>query len=283
MELDEGLRVISMNAMHFRSKNRESNDPTAPSEILKWLEAELMKTQTKGMKAVLMYHIPHGTYLTPSGPEQFWLDKYEQPMRVLLKRYNSTISVILTGHTHLSFLDASDAKLAENFVETTIKLSKELGQENAASSFYANAVVNRAASPVYQNNPGFSFLYYNQAFNVPDYYEEYTFLVVNSYNKTDDASNYWIYLYNSKIDLQIEELSAKGIADFLVSLIKDLSKLLKYLLYKLGDPIKLEPERRSDFKFVKEIIKQMCAKYTEDPGSNAMCIDSLHEQIKPDK
>ena len=253
--LPRDIMVISINAMHFSVRNRPENDPDSPSIIFSWLEQKLAEAKYKELKVFLTYHIPHGVFDTPIGLEIFWVSKYEATFKSILIKYTDIISGIFTGHIHLTCHNVS------------------FYQIESKREYFAGVLVNRAVSPIYNNNPGFALYYYIDTMDNPKYYEEYTFNLADTYNKTDPPEVFWTHLYNSYIDLQINELSSKEIFQLLESVMSNLTKYLKYMVLKLGIEL-------NKYKDVNKIVKNVCKDNTEDNATYTMCVDSLNEHIK---
>jgi hypothetical protein len=272
MDLNAKLRIISMNSMHFSKLNKPSNDPTAAENVLAWVEEQLKLTQERNMKAIIMYHMPHGIFITPQGSERFWIEAHENKYRTLLLKYHSVISALMTGHTHMSYLDyLSATEMARNAVESLAYLAWQTTRTPESALYYSNMIVSRAVSPIYLNNPGLGLFYYVDNYDYLDSYDEYTFLTLNSHNKTDDASKFWVHLYNSRKDMAIKDLSAKNISEFLQSLILDPIKLLRYLLFKLGEPVNTAVFGDT----LLSLAKATCASFSLTPEAAALCSRKL--------
>ncbi|MDR3548773.1 MAG: hypothetical protein P4M11_11005 [Candidatus Pacebacteria bacterium] len=264
------FRVLSMNSMHFSTDNRPENDPSARDLILPWLEQQLADVQTRGKKAILTYHLPHGSFLTPIGNQRFWMDKYEGRLRKILLEYRGVISFIFTAHVHMSFLESESA------INSTLKFAEAAREEGErAKIYYGGLVVNRAHSPLFANQPGFSVFHYSaDTLDYPQYYDEYTFMLQNTYNKSEEAFKYWVYLYNSRNDLQIPDLSSQSISDFLSSLANDPKKLAKYTLYRFGNPI------TAGSPLVDKVARKVCKRYWEEGAAAIqMCVDELKAEL----
>ncbi len=263
----KGLRIISINSMHFSKNNKPGNSPGSTDLIIRWVEEQLVEVQKRNMRAVLVYHLPLGTYVTPHGIEQFWDPKYESKFRLLLQQYKACISFSFTGHAHISFLGAGTA-FASDLVVSILKESEQA--TSMADNNYNNFIISRSVSPLSMNIPGFAIFHYSGTLDAPKYYEEYTFLLEKSYNATSNPGQFWKYLFHSQRDLQMDDLSPKGIIDFLTSLSNDLNKFLKYAMYKLGNPSGTSSE------YLPEIVDKICEQYRNEPPAQRMCVDSLN-------
>jgi len=255
MLLKNGVEVLSINSMHFSKKNLIVNDWRGPEIILTWLRTKLHSAQERKRKLILTYHIPHGILSTAVGVEHFWRENYEQRFDSLLRTYKDNIIGIYTGHIHVSGLNLS---IHDSF---------------RTKSFYGGLIINRAVSPIYENNPGFSVYQYLNSVNYPMIYDEYSFDIEESYNREEPGDKFWFHLYNSNKDLGIVNLSAEGIKNFLDSLEADPKKYLKYILYRLG----LRPYT---FKYLKELIEDICTRRATQRNEYFECIDLLTDYMK---
>ncbi len=221
-EIRKDLVVISFNSNYYTVHNRVENDPGIPKSLFRWLESQLLLAQSKHQKVILLYHIPHGTYTAPVSRPSFWVEEYKAEMYRLLQRYNDTVSMSFTGHLHhFNIQSADQARLQAEFN-------------------YNSLVVMRAVSPIRVNNPGFSVFTYtshgDERLMHPAYYDEYTFLLSHTVGTTEDPQRFWVHLYNSRQDLGLEDLSPAGIGRFIASLVQDPKRLVRYTMYKIGEP-----------------------------------------------
>lgn len=253
--IPEGFMIISINSIHFSVRNRKENDPEAAGLVFDWLGRKLKEAREEGLRAILTYHLPHGVFLTPIGVEKYWVHAHEELLRVLLNEYAGIISGIYTGHMHLSTFNVTSHQ------------SKE-GKE-----FRAGVLVNRAVSPIFENNPGFALYYYVDSAQHPTYFEEFTFPLKSTYNRTDPPQTFWTLLYNSRRDLGMQDLSAEGIGRFVGSVESDLRKHLNYMVLRLGVDLR-------NCAGVETVARKVCKEDTVDLPSYHMCVDSLIEHVK---
>lgn len=254
MDVNLNLRVISFNSLYFNTKNRPDNDPIMPNKLMDWLDYQLLLASQESKKAILLYHIPHGTFLSPFGNETFWQYRYEKQFDMLLKKYASTISILITGHTHISF---------HHFLS------------DSRGFTYGNLIVNRALSPIFVNNPGFTMYYYDNKYDYPSKFVEYSFLDNNNL-----ADPNWTNLYDSHSDMGMNNLSPKGLSDFTRSLSHNPVKLLKYMMYKLGERPHSEINTNTCLAKVRLVIEQICGHYVEDALYSDLCASELLDRFR---
>lgn len=255
MKIENNVELLSINSIHFSHRNNLSNDPLGPRASLLWLQRKLHEAQKAKKKVILTYHIPQGLFSTAVGVESFWLKEYEDLFNELLRQYKDNIVGIYTGHTHVSGVNATVKEHGDN------------------KEYYAGVIINRAVSPHYANNPGFAVYKYGDNLKHPLYYDEYTFDIEKSYNATQPSSAYWSHLYNSKKDMNIADLSPKGIMDFLDSLEADVKKYLKYILFRLG----MKPY---SYEQLKQLIEDVCTERTTKKAEYFRCVNVLRFYMK---
>ncbi len=261
MDINHSLRVIAFNSLYFGKWNRPANDPAIPDMLLAWLRSQLDLTRAQTKRAVLMYHLPHGMFVSPFGNETFWARRYEERLEQLLEEYADTVSVIITGHTHISY---------HHYIA------------NPAGKSYGNLVANRALSPLFINNPGFTlYHYYDKGdYAFPIKMQEFTFLTSKAYNSSENADQFWEALYDSQKDLGLINLSPGGIAEFAASLHRNPVKMLKYMLYKLGEPLPYSMDNESCLAKVRGQVQQVCGHYIEDALYSQECASKLLERFR---
>lgn len=261
MELNEKIMILSINSMHFSEKNLPSNDPEGGARVITWINQKLAQARTRKMKVLLTYHLPHGSITTPLGTLNFWIPKYNDLYMPIIKKYSDIIAGVFTGHIHISGLAVY---ITEN-IEMMLRL--ELEQLRIAS-YYGGQVMNRAISPNLGNNPGFTLYWFNENIDYVANYKEYTFDVVSSYHRSDSPEKYWSYLYDSKEDLGLKNLSAEGINEFLQELEKDANKFLRYMMFRLGK----NPSKESLNNTISKILR---IKGNKDPDGYETCANLL--------
>eukprot|EP00826_Nyctotherus_ovalis_P023319 TRINITY_DN1791_c0_g2_i1.p2 TRINITY_DN1791_c0_g2~~TRINITY_DN1791_c0_g2_i1.p2 ORF type:complete len:260 (+),score=59.60 TRINITY_DN1791_c0_g2_i1:1511-2290(+) len=255
MDLGNNVQLLSINSIHLCHRNLPLNDIQAPKFIFAWILEKFSEARKTNKKLILTYHIPQGLFATAVGVETFWVKKYEDNFNALLRKYKDNIIGIYTGHTHVSGVNA------------TVK------DHGSGKEYYAGVVVNRAVSPHYTNNPGFAVFRYGDDLKHPLYYDEYTFDIEKSYDSTEPSHTFWSHLYNSKKDMNIADLSPKGIMDFLDSLEADVKKYLKYILFRLG----MKPY---EYEQLNQLIEDVCTERTTKKAEYFKCVNALRFYMK---
>ena len=231
--------------MHFSVKNSKLNDPGAPNKILEWLTKKLRDARKGNLKVFLIYHIPHGEYVASFGTQRYWVPKYEEQLKLLLKEYKDIIATIFTGHLHVS---------AFNVIK-----------DKSDNEYYGGVIINRAVSPLFGNNPGFTIYYYGDSMEYPEKYEEFAFLLSDTYNNTESPSKYWVHLNTDMEDWQPKSLQAKDIAQFLDDIMRDCSKMFKYTLHRLG-------KLSDDSNLAMKVIETLCSETITNKKIYEMCV-----------
>jgi hypothetical protein len=221
------------------------NDPGAPSRIFEWLKRKLRSARERNLKVFLVYHIPHGEYIASFGAQRYWIPKSEEQLKLILKEYKDIITTIFTGHLHVS---------AFNVIK-----------DKTDNEYYGGVIVNRAVSPLFGNNPGFTIYYYYEPMKYPERYEEFAFLLPDTYNNTESASKYWVYLNTDIDDLQPKSLQARDIAQFLDEIMRDCSKMFKYTLHRLG-------KLSDDSNLAMKVIQTLCSETITNKKIYEMCV-----------
>ena len=279
-QINRYLKIISFNSIYFSNRNRPDNDPGVPEKLLQWISDQLEAAYNANQKVLFLYHLPHGTFVSPFGNETFWRPEYEARFLSLFHRYQNLISLTVTGHTHISYhrlsIGLKDTYRVTNANDGTTP-EEAVEQESAFDATYhgGSLMVNRALSPLYINNPGFTIYHFDKVYDYPIRFDEYTFLTKRSYNSTNSPANFWVHLYDSYKDLTIPNLSPKGIAEFLQSIQKNPVKLLKYMFYKLGEPLEFSLDNDSCLAKAREMINQVCSQYIEDRLESRECATDL--------
>lgn len=102
-----GLDSIFLSMNYDNACGEEGVDYGA--ETLTWLRRKLESAKAKHQRVWILYHIPPGinVYSTTSGgaacpaPVLMWKSQYTNRFNALMKRYSSTVTASLAGHTHM--------------------------------------------------------------------------------------------------------------------------------------------------------------------------------------
>jgi len=185
---------LILNSQYFSVRNK--NDLAVADVQLNWLENQLSNISQRQKSAILVMHMPPGTFQTPMGSETFWKDEYTQKYFAIYSKYRSLIKLTIVGHVHASIYHVDVVQTLLRYRET----------------FINNVYVGRAISPIYENNPGFHILTLDN-YNNPVSIEESTFFLDDTINKTDPIP-YFKNEYSSIIDLLMKDLSGSSIQQF---------------------------------------------------------------------
>jgi hypothetical protein len=213
----DGVKYISLNSLYYTLSNSINNDPQAADEQLKWLEQSLIDTRNAGIKALLLYHVPTGVFVSTSGNVKFWNETYFARFNSMMQLYSNEIIIGITGHTHIEDLRVNNVGVCAT--------------QGMRGMLYNNNIVLRGVSPNRENNPGYSVL--DMDGYEPALLTSFTFELEQSVNSTDPM-RFWKKLYDSNKDLGMKNLTALGVSDFQARVAKNLVLFLKYVAYKLG-------------------------------------------------
>lgn len=268
------VKVISLNCVNFAVRR---NDSTAG---LDWLEEVLEKTEKMNMKAILLYHFPHGFFHSPIGREAYWDRKYARGLLSILRKYKKTISIIVTGHTHISYIQCMHGNRLEGYsIENQFRSRKQHNNDTIDDDFSSSMIVARGLSPMLINNPGFGLLYFKGT--TPTLYEEYSFLLKHSFNSTNvSASKYWVKLYDTNHDYKLQNLTAEEIARFVKRIYEDVFLLAKYYFFKIGVVLPRFFETKSKSDQIEILAREICkCYYYEDQAYALMCAKRMQAKL----
>lgn len=148
---DQDLIVLNSVLWSTNYRNACSPDGDDPGEEqLAWLERQLRETQMQGKTASLAMHIPpgidayktaHNRHSCSNSVVSFWQDDYTQSFLELMGSYESVVANSFAGHSHRDDFRVISGANGKPFFLTLISAS---------------------VSPVYGNNPAFSFVLYDK-------------------------------------------------------------------------------------------------------------------------
>ncbi|RYP63102.1 hypothetical protein DL771_009444 [Monosporascus sp. 5C6A] len=104
------LAVLSLNTLYFFDRNGGVDDCVAPSEPgykhFEWLRVQLQFLRRRGMKAILMGHVP------PARTEgkQLWEETCWQKYTLWLQRYRDVVAGSLYGHMNIDHFILQDTR-----------------------------------------------------------------------------------------------------------------------------------------------------------------------------
>lgn len=138
--------ILVLNTVLFATKVQGPNVDKAAQAELNWLQQKLKEISDANEKTWIVYHIPPGidAYSTAKNflgvVVPFWDKEYSQPFLNLVHQYNSTITGVLSGHTHM-----------DGFLVLDLNASTH----NVVDTFIASV------SPIFGNNPSFKTYSYS--------------------------------------------------------------------------------------------------------------------------
>ena len=133
------LAVFSLNTLYFFDRNAGVDGCESPSEPgykqLEWLRIQLQFMRERGMKAILMGHVPPAR----TESKKLWDEACWQQYTLWLKQYRDVVVSGLYGHMnidHFLIQDTKDIELAvlsgEEIVSTRTAMDDELTVQSAA-------------------------------------------------------------------------------------------------------------------------------------------------------
>ncbi|KAH9909361.1 Metallo-dependent phosphatase-like protein [Xylariomycetidae sp. FL2044] len=104
------LAVFSLNTMYFFDRNAGIDDCASPSEPgykhFEWLRIQLDFLRTRGMKAILMGHVPPAR----TSGKQLWDETCWQKYTLWLQQYRDVVAGALYGHMNIDHFLLQDTK-----------------------------------------------------------------------------------------------------------------------------------------------------------------------------
>lgn len=139
-------------------QNPDANQSDPGMAQLDWLEWQLYDTHTRGKTAELIMHIPPGidafnvlqsSQACENSAVSFWKDAYTQQFLEITQIYSTTITSSIAGHAH-----HSDFRVIS---------------DDDGSPYLATQIV-PSVSPIFGNNPSFSYVLYDKEYAKPNDY-----------------------------------------------------------------------------------------------------------------
>ena len=137
-----GLRLIALNTVMFSHKYVSVDSTSADSdrvEQMNWIAAQLADAAANGQKVYIAMHIPPG--LDAYSGKDMWHGSLCNEFLALTMQYQSTITGILYGHTHMDEV--------RRLYDTTGTAITEIG------------ISCPGVTPLFGNNPGFKVVQYD--------------------------------------------------------------------------------------------------------------------------
>jgi sphingomyelin phosphodiesterase acid-like 3 len=147
--------IIVLNTVLFSSKAQGPNVEQAAHAQLQWLQQKLQNIADAKEKTWIIFHIPPGidAYSTAKNflgiVVPFWNKENVQQFSNLIHQYNSSITAVLSGHTHMDGFLILDMKSSNRIIVDTFVPS---------------------ISPIFGNNPAYKlYNYHDENFEIHDF------------------------------------------------------------------------------------------------------------------
>lgn len=146
--------ILVLNTVLFSTKAQGPGLYKAAQEQLQWLQQQLETISKAHEKTWILYHIPPGIDAYSSAKNffgvvmPFWNQDYVKSFSEIIKKYNSSITGVLSGHTHMDGFLVLDNNSGNIIVDTYVA----------------------SISPVFGNNPSYKiYSYKNNNFEIHDF------------------------------------------------------------------------------------------------------------------
>lgn len=137
-----GIRIIAINSNYYTIKALDLEYMAV--QQFEWLRTELQSASEVDEKVIIAMHIPPGISMFGSGTQD-WHEVYIEEFTSIIKDYESTIQLIMSGHFHSSTFQLID-------------------------NYSVDLLVHTSLSPIFRNNPAFR---YYQISNDREDYSDY--------------------------------------------------------------------------------------------------------------
>lgn len=155
-------RIVVLNSVFFSNQYENacgSHSDTPGDDEMAWLAAELDSASRASKSVWLVMHIPLGINDyntlkdegTGSEPVEFWLPGFSRHFVGLVNKFENTVQVAFSGHTHMDDFRVIEAEL------TPLVLNKLVP----------------SISPIFRNNPGFQVYFFDRVDGVIRDYSTY--------------------------------------------------------------------------------------------------------------
>ena len=143
-----GLNTILLSANYDNECGAEDDTTDYGAQTLTWLRRRLESARAKHQRVWLLYHIPPGinVYSTTSSgaacptPVLMWKSQYAKRFNALMKRYSSTVTASMAGHTHMD-----DFRLID---KTYIHITPAVSPMFSNNSAYESVDYSRATATI---------------------------------------------------------------------------------------------------------------------------------------
>ncbi|GHB27640.1 hypothetical protein GCM10007094_14970 [Pseudovibrio japonicus] len=193
--------IIILNNVFWSTRyplNPDANQGDPGAAQMDWLEWQLYDTQVRGRTAEIVMHIPPGidafsvlrsAQACENSAVSFWKDAYTQQFLEMAKTYSTTITSSIAGHAH-----HSDFRVIS---------------DDDGSPYFATRIV-PSVSPIFGNNPAFSYVLYDKEYAKPNDYA--TLSLTNLEDVRGGETPNWELEYVFSTSYQQADLSPASIA-----------------------------------------------------------------------
>ncbi len=252
-DVNSKVRVLSINSLYFFKHNNEDNDKKAAKNEMEWIESQLKSLHSAGRRAVILMHVPKDIDKSEK-QANLWVGKYRRKYDELMVTYKDVVDLTITGHFHIArhrvHVQLVDTPHFDNikspFVDMISPLFANITYEQRVLKeykyvLYHSTYVFRAVAPLNLNNPGFSYLHFDDNYKSKRI-EEYTFDTRKSINATmsPDGGEFWTRLYDTETGLGLKDLSMEQLLDLHRRMLDYPPLILRYLMYSIGYSINYE-------------------------------------------
>eukprot|EP00826_Nyctotherus_ovalis_P053629 TRINITY_DN6994_c0_g1_i22.p1 TRINITY_DN6994_c0_g1~~TRINITY_DN6994_c0_g1_i22.p1 ORF type:complete len:487 (+),score=107.12 TRINITY_DN6994_c0_g1_i22:107-1567(+) len=250
-DMNEKMRIIVVNSMHFFKKNEKENDPWAGKEQMKWIRDQLRLISRYGRKAIILMHVPNDISKAEKD-KRLWRSKFHAGYEELLKEFGSAVELTVTGHLHIARQKArtklEDEVRAVGNVETPYgsiitdlftKVSYEQRvQKSYSYTAYQNTYTANSITPLNYNNPSFSIITLNSQLKAHKI-TVHSFDLAKTFNTElqGTGDEYWSRLYDTESGLGMANLSAEELVKLHGRMMDSWKVTLRYVTYMMGHHI----------------------------------------------
>ncbi len=134
--------IIVLNTVLFSSKAQGPNAYITAQNQIKWLSQRLADFAKTNDKAWIIFHIPPGIDANSSVKNffglviPFWDKDYSQKFLDLVHQYNSVITGVLSGHTHMDGFLVLDKNHDPNIIDSFVPSISPIFGNNPAYKIY---------------------------------------------------------------------------------------------------------------------------------------------------
>lgn len=133
------LAVFSLNTMYFFDRNAAVDGCAVPSEPgfkhMEWLRVQLQQIRERGMKAILIGHVPPAR----TGSKQNWDETCWQKYTLWLKQYKDVVTGSIYGHMNIDHFLLQDTEEVDlDAIDAAVRGNMDEGVDMASKGDYLN-------------------------------------------------------------------------------------------------------------------------------------------------